>query len=115
MQTIVLLILISVPFPPFANIFFIACLEIANIDVLDGAEIYKKLFTFKETTPINEHFENADIDNKNFFLHSGSFLIMLLIILVYTLFKKLLNKLCLKLVYIFPDTDFIKDIGLWSH
>jgi hypothetical protein len=105
----------AVPFPPFANTFFTACLEIANIDMLDGESVYEKLFTFKETTPISVHFKNADISNKNFFLNSGSFLIMLLIILAYTLAKKLLNKMCLKLIYVFPDTECIFDLGLWSY
>ena len=68
MQTIVLLILIAVPFPSFSNTFFVACMHIANIDMLDGKDLFQKMFTFKETKPLNEQFENADIDNKNFFL-----------------------------------------------
>lgn len=43
-------------------------MHIANIDMLDGKDLFQKMFTFKETKPLNEQFENADIDNKNFFL-----------------------------------------------
>jgi hypothetical protein len=54
MKTIVLLILIAVPFPPLTNIFFIACGEIANIDIFNGEAIYEKNFSFKETVPLNK-------------------------------------------------------------
>ena len=40
---------------------------------------------------------------------------MLLIILVYHLMKKLINLLCLKLIYVFPEVDFIKDVGVATY
>jgi hypothetical protein len=49
----VLLILIAVPFPPFANIFFIACGQIANIDVFNAEELYEDHMKFKQTQPLN--------------------------------------------------------------
>ena len=115
MQTIVLLVLIAVPFPPFANIFFIACGQIASIDILHGESFYEKFWTFIETGPINNEFLNFEIDNQNFFLNSGSFTIMMVVIFIYMMFKLFVNKSFIRLLYCFPKVDIIKDIGAWAY
>jgi hypothetical protein len=48
----------------------------ASIDVFSGEAFYEKHFTFKETSPINERFEEFGIGDKNFIMNSGSYLIM---------------------------------------
>ena len=61
MQTIVLLLLVNVPFPPFANLFFIGCMQIAAIDIFSGEDWFEENMKFKETTAFSDIFENAEI------------------------------------------------------
>jgi hypothetical protein len=46
------------------------------MDIFSGEDFYAKHFTFKETSPINVRFEEFGIEDKNFVMNSGSYLIM---------------------------------------
>lgn len=66
----------QVPFPPLTNLFFVGCMEIANIDVIGGEDFYEAHMKFKETTPLNDYFNNAGIETKLFMPNSASFVIL---------------------------------------
>jgi hypothetical protein len=45
------------------------------MDVLSGEDFYEKHFTFVETDPLNERFDDFGIGDKNLIGNSGSFFI----------------------------------------
>jgi hypothetical protein len=46
------------------------------MDILSGEAFYERNFIFKETSPINQKFDDFGIGDKNFVMNSGSYLIM---------------------------------------
>ena len=80
----------------------------AQMDVLDGKDLYTDWFDFKQTEPLNSNFELYDVNNKNFVINSGSFFILLGGILVFTLAKYFCNKL----MVCFSQYSFARSIGL---
>ena len=64
------------------------------MDLLSGEELYEKLFTFKETSPLTAKFEELDYGNMNYVQNSGSILILLVLILLEPFALILLNKIC---------------------
>jgi hypothetical protein len=77
-------------------------------DIFSGEDLYEKHFTFQETTPINERFEEFGIGDKNFIMNSGSYLIMQLLIVVWHFVGKYLFKLCVK----FARIPFFRRVGM---
>ena len=55
------------------------------LDILAGKELYKQWFTFQETKPLNPNYEMMDIESKNFILNSGSYLILIVLIIAWNL------------------------------
>ena len=66
------------------------------MDILDGQNMYGDIFDFKHTEPLNEYYELLDLGDKNFMMNSGSYFILLFIILFYYSIRKVLNKLAIK-------------------
>lgn len=66
------------------------------MDVLDGKEFYTEWFTFKPTEALNDKFEMMDIENKNFIYNSGSYLIIMVIIISYNIIYTILNFIAVK-------------------
>lgn len=113
-KTIVLLILIAVPFPAFANTFFVACMQIADIDIFSGKPFYEAHFVFKATEPLSDIFKNAGFGDQNYLLNSGSVTIMVVVIMVYHLFKWIVSKLFVRLLYKCKKNETILKIGIWG-
>ena len=76
MQMILLSLLSDVSYPAPAYVFFQGVMLFAQMDIFSGEDFFEKHFIFKETTPISTRFEEFGIENKNFILNSGSYLIM---------------------------------------
>ena len=75
-------------------VFFKALLVIQDMDIFQGGELFS-LIDFQETEPYNEHFEQFGIENLNFFINSGSFMIIQVMIPFYILLEIMINKLAL--------------------
>jgi hypothetical protein len=76
MQLILLSSLTNVSYSAHTLVFFQGAILFAGMDIFSGEDFYEKHFTFKETSPINLRFEEFGIENKNFIMNSGSYLIM---------------------------------------
>ena len=68
----------------------------ASMDIFSGEDFYEKHFTFKETGPINDRFAEFGIEDKNFIMNSGSYLIMQLLLIAWHFARKYLHKLGVK-------------------
>ena len=73
---VILSTLLNIVFPSNATIFFQGAFVFANMDVLSGEQFFEDTMIFKETGPLNDKFDLFDISNKNFYMNSGSYLIM---------------------------------------
>lgn len=76
MQIILLQTLIEIPFPAYTFMFFQGCLMFAQIDIFSGETFYPIIFEFKETEPFTGKFDQFGFGTKNFFMNSGSALIL---------------------------------------
>ena len=56
------------------------------MDIFDGEGFYEENMNFKHTEPLTPTFEQYGIENMNFFLNSGSYVILQAIIVVYVVF-----------------------------
>jgi hypothetical protein len=85
------------------NMFF------AQLDLFDGSGYYEDMFSFKDTDPLNSNWELLMIDEKNFMFNSGSFFIMIIIIVVNTVVKSVYNRIATKYahVYVFRNTGVL--------
>jgi hypothetical protein len=54
----------------------------AQMDVLDGGRFYSLMFEFKETGSLNDNYDLIGIEDKNFIMNSGSYFIIILIIVL---------------------------------
>ena len=76
LQLISLSALLNIPYTINLFIFLQICVNFASMDIMNGEDFYEEHFTFHETSPINEAYEFFGIDNKNFILNSGSYLVI---------------------------------------
>lgn len=81
------------------------------MDIMDGKELYKSWFDFKETKPLNYNFEMLDIDSMNFVGNSGSYFIFTAGILTYPCALFFINLLA----RFFSKYQFFRNIGLWAY
>jgi len=82
----------------------------AQMDLLDGYGLYTKWFDFKSTEPINDYWEMMGYDENNFLLLSGSYFIMMTILIVYFFVLWIINyiaKRCAK-------RRTARLIGMWA-
>ena len=86
----------DIPFPSHAFLFFQGAILFAKMDILSGEDFYAAHFTFQETDPINERFDEFGIGDKNFVNNSGSYLIMQVYIIVWYILKYLMHRLSIR-------------------
>jgi hypothetical protein len=72
----------GIVYPAHLTLFYGYCVSFAGMDLLQGEKIYETIFKFKETLPPSPTFEQYDIQDMNFFMNSGSMLIILALIVV---------------------------------
>jgi len=96
MQFISVLSFIDANHSSYAEIFFELCILFANLDIFSGEELFSIIFSFKETTPLNSIFEKNGVDSKNYISNSGSFLIIIIGLLINHVVIKALIWLCKK-------------------
>ena len=77
--------------PGHALMFMQGCMNFAQMDVLDGQNLYSILFEFKETPPLNDNYDMFDIGDKNFIMNSGSYFLLLLAFILYNFLLWLIN------------------------
>lgn len=93
---IILSAVIKTPLPAHTLSYFSTCFDFANMDILDGKELYQKWFTFKETPALNDNFEMYDMENQNFLINTGSYFIIFAGMIACDILKFLLNKAAVK-------------------
>jgi hypothetical protein len=80
------------PYPGHTFLFFNKCIEYANIDIIDGSQLYENIFIFFPTSPLNDNFEAFGIENKNLLMQSGSYFIFLISLFTFMYLKIIINK-----------------------
>ena len=75
-QILLLSAIIAIVYPAHLTLFYSFCVSFAGMDVLQGATIYEAVFIFKETSPPSPTFEQYEIEDLNFFMNSGSMLVI---------------------------------------
>jgi hypothetical protein len=84
LKLIIISQLITVPIPASAYFFFKICIDIQVLDLFFGGMIFTTLFDLKDTTAINDKFDDFGYSNKNFLYMSGSIFIVLFVLIVST-------------------------------
>ena len=79
-QILLLSAIMAIVYPAHLTLFYSFCVSFAGMDVLQGATIYEATFQFKETSPPSPTFEQYEIGDLNFFMNSGSMLIIVVLI-----------------------------------
>jgi hypothetical protein len=96
MQTIIITSIIEIPMPAHAMLFMKSAMTIAQIDVLDGAALYKKTFDFKQTECLTPNYEQFGIGDKNFIMNSGSYFLFIIAFFVINFTMFVINKIVVK-------------------
>ena len=52
---------------------------VAQIDIFNGAKIYEAIFNFKNSEPLNKHFNDFGIGDMNFLPNSSSLILPILV------------------------------------
>jgi hypothetical protein len=76
LQMILISVIVDVPIPPIAYIYFLICLEFANMDIYQGATTLEAMINFKETPALNDNFELFGKSTMNFYLLSDSYFLI---------------------------------------
>lgn len=76
LQMIIISVVVSLPVPPLAFIFFQICLEFAQMDVFQGTDFFDSILDLKETAALNDNFELYGAESMSFILLSGSYLLI---------------------------------------
>jgi hypothetical protein len=90
LQLIVFSSLVDAPYPAEITIIMQNLAQVAQADILDGEWIYNLFFTFLETRSLTKRYEDFGM-GMNFLLNSGSFFIIVMGVLVFGVFKRILN------------------------
>ena len=93
LQLIILSNLVNCPFPPHASVFFEGCILFANMDILDGEEIYREKMIMKATDAYDDNYDRFGIGDQNFIYNSGSYFVIQFGIITYFLLRSLLNSI----------------------
>ena len=108
MQVIVFTILIKIPMSGTAYVFFEGCLMFAQADIFDGASLYDQIFEQVESEPLNSNFALLGISTSTFIWNSGSFFILMAIIVATFVVKAVFNKMA----FLFAQSRFFRRIGI---
>lgn len=111
LQLIFMSSLININQPPHTVLFFKICMVFAQMDILNSEEFYEERLTFKHTEPLTEVFNQYGIENMNFILNSGSFLVLQMLILFYFLGQYYLNKVAVNNYKHFLS----RKVGIWAY
>ena len=79
-QILLLSAIMAIVYPAHLTLFYSFCVSFAGMDVFQGEAIYEANFKFKETSPPSPTFDQYDIGDLNFFMNSGSMLIIVVLI-----------------------------------
>lgn len=82
------------------------------MDVLDGGNWFEKIFNFKETAPVNENFAFFQIPDRNFVLNSGSYFIILIILIANHLVYFIINGIVVKW---YSENKTARKVGIWAY
>ena len=85
LQYLNLILMISYPYGARMLVLIEYCVEAGEFDLFNGPLIYEELFTFKETTALNEMFELFGIDSMNTLKNSQSLFIIICIVILFGL------------------------------
>lgn len=78
---IVLSHLLNIVYPQNAEEFYSSAVVFASVDIMDGSGLYREYINMTKTEPISQKFVDMDIQDKNFVYNSGSFFIMIMILI----------------------------------
>ena len=92
----VLIGMVAVPYPGNLLEFYKLILGLSELDLLQGPTWYEMIFTFHESSPFSENFDEFGAGDMNFFMNSGSIPLIVLILLSIFLFKSAVLRLTLK-------------------
>jgi hypothetical protein len=85
-QIILLQAIIAIVYPAHLTYFYMLCVKLAEMDFLQGALIYEKIFVLKETDAFSPTFEQYEMSNMNFMMNSGSLLIIVFLVTINFIF-----------------------------
>ena len=83
-------------------------MEVASLDMFNGATLYNEMFDFKETGVINEMFKLMGHSDLNFMMNTGSVFIILFGLVIYYVLKKVFHKIAVK----FPTSKWLRLISI---
>jgi len=97
-----------VPYPGHTFLFFKLCMKYLTLDIFSGEDLYRILFDFQLTDPLNDNFEAYGIKDKNLLNRSGSYFIFLVILIGLMILRFMINKVA---VYKYESSVF-RTIGI---
>lgn len=83
----------------------------AELDVLQGPKLYEKIFEFRETRPFSQNFDAFGTGDLNFFMNSGSTVLIFAFIIIYFLFMMMLYHLTKR----FSRSFFVRKIAMFAE
>lgn len=81
------------------------------MDILNGEDFYEEHMAFKHTDARTEVFSQYGIENMNFFLNSGSFLVLQLLFIFYFAGQWYLNRMAV----VFHRNPHFRKLGIWAY
>ena len=81
----------------------------ATVDVLDGRDIYKSTLDLYESGPLSDRFYQMDFEDKSFINNSGSFFIIIVLIMGFKAMLKVTNKICTWM----PTFEISRRVGIF--
>ena len=110
MQLIIISVLVMIPLPWVAQVFFSFSVMFANMDVLSGEDLYDKYLGFSQSSPLNDQYEMFGIGSRIFLPNTGSYFIIQAIIIGFILGKYLLNRFA----RLFARFSCGRRLGIWA-
>mmetsp|Transcript_17852 Transcript_17852/g.27621 ORF Transcript_17852/g.27621 Transcript_17852/m.27621 type:complete len:315 (-) Transcript_17852:321-1265(-) len=101
----------EITFPANAAEFYKRAILFANMDLLSGEKLYEVILSFRSTPPLSPKFEELDYEDLTFIMNSGSFFILLTLILLEPLGRFFITQLCL----LFKRFKACRSVGIYFH
>lgn len=77
LQIVLLQACITIVYPGHLTFFYSLIVQLAELDFLHGTAIYEAIFEFKETEAYSPTFEQYEIGDMNFFMNTGSMMVVI--------------------------------------
>ena len=77
LQIVLLQACITIVYPGHLTFFYSLIVQLAELDFLHGTTIYEAIFEFKETEAYSPTFEQYEIGDMNFFMNTGSMMVVI--------------------------------------